>query len=414
MKRLLNFIILFTLILCSTTSCRDDSYDYDVEKFPLYSTVKKGAPAAGWKLYTQPSTKSTVKNRVHGGYGLGQVKESKTGSDGKMWYHIAGEYTELYSYKSTEYDLGWIPAEHTYCNGEYETLKTEIKSRARIMEKADQPIAHFILKTKEQIREKHPLDDHMFGISVIYSVLIWLLFLIIRISKRVRIWHIIATIVVVLLQYLILATCDIYHMQGRFDDPFLNFIFGVMWFTAPVAQLWVISALLTPILFGEDVLCSADDTADEVEEAIFAIPYGHLCGTILSILVLLGCYHFNKDWVDGAIIFCAVMQLIVFLSVLAITEGSFKRTAIYMPLAVLMIIPTAYISLTSFVYLLGIIVVFSILFGTFSVPSIANVASHKIVNAYGQEIDTVDSSGHSDKTGHGYDISSDGTAERKY
>ena len=405
MKNFLKLAVLLLMVVLSATSCRDDDYDYEVRIVDEYQT-KKLKKGYSWKVYTGPSYDLETTPYVDGKTYLGMLYKSEV-VDGEEWYCLQ----KTKDFRENRYGRIWIPARNVEKCGQGEIL-FEVTSRAKMMEMAEQPIAHFILSTKEKIREKYPLDDYAVYIAALYSLLIWGIVVAIRVTRSVRVWQLVVTIIVSLLQYLILFTCDIYNISGRFDVLIIDLIAGLMWITAPIAQIWVMQALLSPILFGSDALCK--DENDDVED-IYVPVKGHFFVTLISIIVLLACYHFNKDWVDGVIIFCAVVQVIAFLIMLAVTEGRFGRVALYMPLFVLLALPTVYISLNSLVMALAIFATLALLFGPImgAEGKLSEAVSCKIMNAYGQEVDVVDSSGHSDKTGDNYDINSDGTARKK-
>ena len=405
MKNFLKLAVLLLVVVLSATSCRDDDYDYEVRIVDEYQT-KKLKKGYSWKVYTGPSYDLETTPYVEGKTYLGMLYKTEV-VDGEEWYCLQ----KTKDFRKNRYGRIWIPARNVEKCGQGEIL-FEVESRAKMMKMAEQPIAHFILSTKEKIREKYPLDDYAVYIAALYSLLIWGIVVAIRVTRSVRVWQLVVTIIVSLLQYLILFTCDIYNISGRFDVFIIDLIAGLMWITAPIAQIWVMQALLSPILFGSDALCR--DENDDVED-IYVPVKGHFSVTLISIIVLLACYHFNKDWVDGAIIFCAVVQVIAFLIMLAVTEGRFGRVALYMPLFVLLALPTVYISLNSLVMALAIFATLALLFGPImgAEGKLSEAVSCKIMNAYGQEVDVVDSSGHSDKTGDNYDINSDGTARKK-
>ena len=403
MKRYLNLLLVLLIVWGSTTSCRDDDYDYEEKIVSSYKAIQPKKKSVNRYLYYEPSVDSGVAATIKGDGEIGLLYDEKI-VDGTLWYQL-GEKT---IFKNDRPKKGWIPAEQVIACGSG-TINVEVKSRARMMELADQPIAHFILDTKEKIREKWALDDKAFLIATVYSVLIWALFFIIRATHSVRLWHLLVLFIVSAMQYVILFTCDIYDLRGNFDNFLLDLIVGLLWLAAPLAQVWVMKSVLTPILMGDFALCSDED--DDVED-VYVIPQFHFIVTLLSIVVMLGCYHFNKDWVDGAIIFCAAVQVLAFI-VMWITSQSFFRSLIYMPLFIIIALPTVYISLSSFVMLLGIIAVMTLLFSPIGGGKVAEVVGHKIYNAFGQEIDEVDSSGHSSKTGDNYDLNADGTAEKR-
>lgn len=405
MKNFLKLAVLLLMVVLSATSCRDDDYDYETKIVDSYQTkkIKKGY---SWKLYGGPSYDEELNATVDGEVFMGGLYQVEV-VDGVEWYCLQ----KTKNFYDDRYGRKWIPSKNVEKCGSQE-LDFEVESRAKMMEMAEQPIAHFILKTKEQIREVLPLDDYAVYIAAIYSLLMWGLVVAIRYTRGVKIWHLVVAIVVALLQYLILFTCDIYNLSGRFDAFIIDLIVGLMWITAPIAQIWVMQALLSPILFGADILCKDED--DDMEDGYMPVK-GHFTATLISVIVLLACYHFNKDWVDGAIIFCAVIQLLAFLIMLAATEGRFLRVVLYMPLFVLLALPTVYISLNSLIMALAIFAVLALLCGPVmgAGGKLSEAVSCKIMNAYGQEVDVVDSSGHSDKTGDNYDINSDGTARKK-
>lgn len=403
MKRYLNLLLVLLIVWGSTTSCRDDDYDYEEKIVSTYKAIQPKKKSVTRYLYYEPSVDSGVAATINGDGEIGLLYDEKI-VDGTLWYQL-GEKT---IFKNDRPKKGWIPAEQVIACGSG-TINVEVKSRARMMELADQPVAHFILDTKEKIREKWALDDKAFLIATVYSVLIWALFFIIRATHSVRLWHLLVLFIVSAMQYVILFTCDIYDLRGNFDNFLLDLIVGLLWLAAPLAQVWVMKSVLTPILMGDFALCSDED--DDVED-VYVIPQFHFIVTLLSIVVMLGCYHFNKDWVDGAIIFCAAVQVLAFI-VMWITSQSFFRSLIYMPLFIIIALPTVYISLSSFVMLLGIIAVMTLLFSPIGGGKVAEVVGHKIYNAFGQEVDEVDSSGHSSKTGDNYDLNADGTAEKR-
>lgn len=404
MKRYLNLLLVLLLVGISTTSCRDDDYDFEEKTVDSYKAIQKKKGGARY-LYDEPSVNSSHAATITGTGEIGVLYDQQI-VNGELWYLLGEEEPD--GYKWDEPRKGWILASQVEKCGSG-TIKIEVKSRARMMELADQPIAHFILDTKEKIREKWALDDKALLIATVYSVLIWALFFIIRATHSVRLWHLLVLFIVSAMQYVILFTCDIYDLRGNFDNFLLDLIVGLLWLAAPLAQVWVMKSVLTPILMGDFALCSDED--DDVED-VYVIPQFHFIVTLLSIVVMLGCYHFNKDWVDGAIIFCAAVQVLAFI-VMWITSQSFFRSLIYMPLFIIIALPTVYISLSSFVMLLGIIAVMTLLFSPIGGGKVAEVVGHKIFNAFGQEVDEVDSSGHSSKTGDNYDLNADGTAEKR-
>lgn len=405
MKKFLNLLILLTLVMSISTSCRDDDYDYEKRLVPEYETktINKGY---SWKIYHEPSYSSSVKGTVEGKYGLGLLYDRKV-VDGVEWLCL--EKGRIFLNDRPE--RCWIPAKNVVKRGMGE-LPFEVTSRAKMMAMANQPMAHFVLNLKEQIRERWPLDHHALTISVLYSFLIWLIFFIIRFTHKVKVWHIFATFIVVVLQTIMIMTCDIFNLRGQFGDPFLDFIFGLLWLLAPLAQIWVMQALLSPILMGKEALTRADSDDDD-DDVVHMPVKGHFLATLLSVIILFIIYYFNKDWVDGTIIFCAAIQLVAFI-IICFTSG-IKRALIYMPLFIVFALPTVYISLSSLFMTFAIFVTLALL----AAPILgeggkaANAVSCKIVNAYGQEVDQVNADGHSDQTGDNYEIDADGNARKK-
>lgn len=403
MKKNLKLAFLLLLVVLSATSCRDDSYDYEILTVNEYKT-KKIEKGYSWKVFNEPSYDNAKTTLVEGETYLGKLYKIEV-VDSVEWYCLQ----KTRDFYDDRYGRNWIPSSNVEKCGEGEIL-IEVESRAKMMEMADQPIAHAILSFKEQIREKYPLDDYAIDISIIYSLLIWVIFIIIRITHRVRVWHVIATMIVVALQYTMILTCDIFNLKGQIGDPILDFIVGFMWLLAPIAQIWVMQALLSPILLGEEALATADSDYEDEEHLSVK---GHFLATLLSVIVLFIIYYFNKDWVDGAIKFCGVVQLITFI-IMWICNG-LKRTLIYMPLFLIFALPTIFMALSSLVMTFAIFATLAILVSPIlgEGGKVAKSISCKITNAYGLEIDRVDENGHSEQTGDNYDINSDGIARKK-
>ena len=166
MKKLLNLLILLALVMGGATSCRDDDYDYKevyVAEYKAAPTKKKGEYRY---LYYEPSYSSGVAGKVPGDAVIGLQYSSKS-VGGELWYELG----EKPIFKNDRVKKGWIPAKEVVKCGSG-TIDVEVTSRAQKMKKAEQPIAHFILSTKEQIREVLPLDDYAVYIAALYSLLI--------------------------------------------------------------------------------------------------------------------------------------------------------------------------------------------------------------------------------------------------
>lgn len=401
MKKLLSMLLLLVFVMGGFTSCRDDDYDYEEVSVYTYKAIPSKKKGDSRYLYSEPSTDSRVVATIKGDGEIGLCYSTQTIGD-RVWYEL-GERTLFTNDRPRK---GWIPADQVERCGS-DKIKVEVTSRAKMMSMADQPIAHFILNTKEQVREKYPLDDQSLYICTLYSLLIWGLFAVIRCTHSVRIWHIVVMFVVAMLQYSLLLTCDIFNLSGQFGEFIMDLVIGLLWITAPIAQIWVMQAVLTPILLGAESM-GVDD-----QEDLFMIVKGHFTVTLLSIIVLLLCYYFNKDWVDWVIIFCGIVQLIVFIVMLFISEGKFLRVMLYMILFIILSLPTVYISLNSFVMALAIFATLALLFAPIGGGKVADAVGCKIIDVFGTEVDEVDGNGHSDKTGNNYDKNIDGTVSKR-
>lgn len=373
----LSFLLSFFIAMFLFTSCESEEFLYHEEIVPVtrYKTTSLGS------VYENPN--KTAKHKVNLGANCVVYVDDTVYEGKQMWVKI-----HIHNYEG-----GWMRSNQVTPFASTETVRVK-HSTVEVMEAAKQPISTKIAEFYKWTHSLWDSTEHLPWINAAILLIVYLVVLIIYLRDYEVSWwlHLLMLIAGVLVVTMWL-TSDMFEDGCKFDIWWLDLIFGLMTLALPLPHALAVFFLLYPTI--EDIF----------DEPVDWIAY-HAGFSIALFLPVAICFWWFKSVLDIAIISYLVVQGIFFL-ILLITSLINKQIMPfiwYLICFIMLGIPFMIMLCLVGALWICIAAISVICIIPFADVSPSTVIGFKIKDAFGNTIDTTDSSGHSSETGRDYNV----------
>ncbi len=387
-SRLLLFFSLLCILFCAT-SCENEKFRYHEETVP--ETKYKTAPTRGimysHNIYTEPTTKSELAFSIGSDYEVYVYDTVYQGNN--MWLEI-----QVPTYKG-----GWILSNQIIPFESTKTIRVK-HTPTEVMAAAGQPLAGSIAEFYEWTHTLWDSTDYLHWLNMAIILIVYLVALILYYREKAAwekaIWlDYVLMFIAGVIAIIMWLTSDLFEDGCSFDILWLDIIFGLMAIALPLPYAYSIFTLLYDLLI--------DKVFEEPEDWVAT----HASASVVLFVPVAACFWWFKSVLDIAIISYLVVQAIFFL-ILLITSLLNKCIMPFIKYLVCFImfgVPFMIMLCISAGMVITIIVAVAIIFGIASADiSPREVIGFKILDQFGNTIDTTDRFGHSSTTGRDYDV----------